>query len=64
MDKVIKDLESRILAQNNQAWRYEDQIEALQAELYTVIYKHAEAEHTIIKLRAELGALKKRISNE
>ncbi len=50
----IGDLESRILSQNNQAWRYEDQIAALQAELHTVIYKHAEAENTIIKLTAAL----------
>ena len=36
-----------------------DENKALKAELKTVIYKHAEAEHTIIKLRAEIEKLTK-----
>jgi len=39
-----------------------NQVKSLIAELKTVIYKHAEAEHTIIKLRAQIGEQQKHIN--
>jgi len=39
------------------AWDHQQaKVAKLQAELKTVIYKHAEAEHTIIKLRAKVAS--------
>ena len=37
-----------------------NQVKSLFAELKNVIYKHAEAENTIIKLRAQIGDLEEK----
>ena len=39
-----------------------NQVKSLNAELKTVIYKHAEAENTVIKLRAQIGEQQKHIN--